>query len=160
MTPPRTLNDLYFDAIARFGERPVVMRAKIDGHWTDLSYRELEHRVRGLSLGLLELGIKPGEHVAILSENRPEWAIGDLAVLTARCADVPIYPTIPPHQIEYILKDSGDLQLPYLQFGLYDIVTVIDHQTDCLQLIFSPPIERFFGRASRETLSGGCRSSG
>jgi long-chain acyl-CoA synthetase len=107
VTPPRTLNELYFDAMARFRERPVVMRAKVEGQWADLSYRELEQRVRGLSLGLLELGIKPGEHVAILSENRPEWAIADLAVLTARCADVPIYPTIPSHQIEYILKDSG-----------------------------------------------------
>ena len=107
MTTPRTLNDLYFSAIERFGGRPVVMRSKIDGVWTDLSHRELADRVRGLSVGLLELGIRPGEHIGILSENRPEWAIADLAALTARCADVPIYPTIPPHQIEYILRDSG-----------------------------------------------------
>ncbi len=107
MPDPRTLNDIYFGAMERFGGRPVVMRSKIDGRWTDLSYRELQEKVRGLSLGLLELGVKPGEHVAILSENRPDWAMADLATLAARCADVPIYPTIPPNQIEYILKDSG-----------------------------------------------------
>ncbi len=103
----RTLNDLYFGMMAAHGSRPVVMRAKIDGEWTDISYRELDQRVRGLSMGLLELGVQPGQHIAILSENRPEWAVADLATLTARCADVPIYPTLPAHQIEYILRDSG-----------------------------------------------------
>ena len=103
----RTLNDLYFGMMATHGGRPVALRAKIDGQWTDISYKELDQRVRGLSMGLLELGVQPGQHVAILSENRPEWAVADLATLTARCADVPIYPTLPAHQIEYILRDSG-----------------------------------------------------
>ena len=43
----------------------------------------------------------------ILSENRPEWAIADYACLTVRCTDVPIYPTLPPEQVAYILRDSG-----------------------------------------------------
>ena len=77
------------------------------GRWTDIGYKEVVARVRGLSLGLLELDVRPGDHVAILSENRPEWAFADFACLAARCADVPIYPTLPPPQIEYILKDSG-----------------------------------------------------
>jgi long-chain acyl-CoA synthetase len=72
-----------------------------------LSYRELADRVQDLSLGLLELGIRPGDRVAILSENRPEWAIADYACLTARCTDVPIYPTLPAKQVEYNLCDSG-----------------------------------------------------
>jgi long-chain acyl-CoA synthetase len=63
--------------------------------------------VQDLSLGLLELGIQPGDRVAILSENRPEWAIADYACLTACCTDVPIYPTLPSKQIEYNLRDSG-----------------------------------------------------
>jgi long-chain acyl-CoA synthetase len=56
---------------------------------------------------LLDLGIRAGDRVAILSENRPEWAISDYACLAARCADVPVYPTLPAKQIEYILRDSG-----------------------------------------------------
>jgi long-chain acyl-CoA synthetase len=83
------------------------MRAKRDGRWTQLSYRELADRVETLSLGLLELGIQPGDRVAILSENRPEWAIADYACLAARCTDVPIYPTLPAKQVEYCLCDSG-----------------------------------------------------
>jgi long-chain acyl-CoA synthetase len=64
-----------------------------------------------MSLGLRELGIQDGDRVAILSENRPEWAIADYACLTARCTDVPIYPTLPARQIEYILRDSGSVAL-------------------------------------------------
>jgi long-chain acyl-CoA synthetase len=83
------------------------MRAKEGGRWVELSYRELSDRVRHLSLGLLELGVRPGDRVAILSENRPEWALTDYACLAARCTDVPIYPTLPGKQAEYILRDSG-----------------------------------------------------
>jgi long-chain acyl-CoA synthetase len=83
------------------------MRAKQGGQWIALNYRDLADRIQDLSLGLLELGIKPGDRVAILSENRPEWAIADYACLTARCTDVPIYPTLPAKQVEYNLADSG-----------------------------------------------------
>jgi long-chain acyl-CoA synthetase len=83
------------------------MRAKRDGAWFELSYRELADRVQDLSLGLLELGISPGDRVAILSENRPEWAIADYACLAARCTDVPIYPTLTSKQVEHNLCDSG-----------------------------------------------------
>ena len=107
MTSPRTLNELFFGAMAAYAARPVVMRVKVAGAWTDLSYRDLEQRVRSLASALRELGVGPGERVAILSENRPEWAITDYACLTIRCADVPIYPTLPARQIEFILRDSG-----------------------------------------------------
>ena len=50
---------------------------------------------------------RPGDRIAILSENRPEWAIADFASLLMRAADVPIYPTLPAKHIEYILRDSG-----------------------------------------------------
>jgi long-chain acyl-CoA synthetase len=74
-----------------------------------LSYAELADQVQDFSLGLLELGVSPGDRVAILSENRPEWAVADYACLAARCTDVPIYPTLPAKQAEYILRDSGSV---------------------------------------------------
>jgi long-chain acyl-CoA synthetase len=103
----RTLNELYFGAVDRFGHRPLAARAKRKGQWIELSYRELTERVQDVSQGLLALGLAPGDRVAILSENRPEWAIADYACLTARCTDVPIYPTLPAKQVEYNLRDSG-----------------------------------------------------
>ncbi len=107
MATPHTLNELYFGSLEGFSSRPVAMRSKRAGRWVDLSYRDVATQVRDLSIGLLELGVRPGDRVAILSENRPEWAITDYACLAARCTDVPIYPTLPARQAEYILRDSG-----------------------------------------------------
>ncbi len=107
MPAPRTLTELFFHAVDTHGNRSVAMRSKPSGVWTALSYQDLLERVQALSLGLGTLGVKPGDRVALLSENRPEWAISDYACLAARCTDVPIYPTLPPKQIEYILRDSG-----------------------------------------------------
>jgi long-chain acyl-CoA synthetase len=107
MTGPRTLNEIFFFASDRFLGRPVALRAKRHGQWVDISYTDVFGWVHDASLGLLELGVAPGDRVAILSENRPEWAYTDYACLAARCADVPVYPTLPAKQIEYILRDSG-----------------------------------------------------
>ncbi len=107
MTSPGTLNELFFGAVDANASRPVAMRASRNGVWSDVSYADLLERVRAFSLGLLELGLVAGDRVAIVSENRPEWAIADYGTLTARCADVPVYPTLPARQIEYILRDSG-----------------------------------------------------
>jgi len=83
------------------------MRVRRDGRWTELPYRGLAEQVQAASVGLRELGLRDGDRVAILSENRPEWAIADYACLAARCPDVPIYPTLPARQAEYILRDAG-----------------------------------------------------
>jgi long-chain acyl-CoA synthetase len=83
------------------------MRIRRDGRWTALDYRELAERVHAASIGLRELGVRDNDRVAILSENRPEWAITDYACLTAHATNVPIYPTLPARQVQYILQDSG-----------------------------------------------------
>ena len=105
--PPGTLNEIFFGAEARYASRPAVMRRKRDGRWQDVTFETLLTRVQQLHAGLKELGLQPGDRLAIISENRPEWAIADLACLTARLADVPIYPTLTPAQTAYILRDSG-----------------------------------------------------
>jgi len=76
-------------------------------NWQTLSYAEVGAQVRRVSLGLQAMGIAPGDRVALLSENRPEWVIADLAILSAGAVSVPIYPTLPPAQVAYILQDSG-----------------------------------------------------
>ena len=107
MSSPQTLTRIFFGAADRFRDRPAALRAKRDGSWTSVSHAALLEQVHAVSIGLLELGIAPGERVAILSENRPEWAITDFACLAARCVDVPVYATLPAKQVEYILRDSG-----------------------------------------------------
>jgi long-chain acyl-CoA synthetase len=104
-TPPGTLTRLFFGALAH--DKPDALQVKVKGRYTPISSRTVGERVRRLALGLQELGIQPGERVAILSENRPEWAIADFACLTASLTDVPLYPNLPPEQAAYILNDSG-----------------------------------------------------
>src|SRR5207249_4585452 len=60
-----------------------------------------------LATALRHFGVKQGDRVAILSENRPEWAMSDFAILADRAITVPVYPTLLGWQIEYILNDAG-----------------------------------------------------
>ena len=103
---PGTLNQLFLDAVAKYGSR-TRCRSKRNGRYEPISHDTLAERVRRAALGLEELGVRSGDRVAILSENRPEWAIADYACLTIGAADVPIYPNLPGDQIAYILRDSG-----------------------------------------------------
>ncbi len=102
-----TLTELLFSAVERYAAHPAAFRYKATGVWQPVSHRDALERVRAISLGLRELGIAPSDHVAILAETRLEWALADYACLCARVADVPIYPTLPANQVEYILRDSA-----------------------------------------------------
>ena len=104
--PPGTLNQLFFDAVERY-RKPDALQVKVGGRYEPVSHATLAERVRRVALGLRSLGIARGDRVAILSTNRPEWAIADLGCLTAQLTDVPIYPTLPPEQVAYILRDAG-----------------------------------------------------
>ncbi|MDQ3556562.1 MAG: AMP-binding protein, partial [Gemmatimonadota bacterium] len=84
-----------------------AMQYKQGGAWKTLSRQDVEERVASLAAALAAAGIERGDRVAILSENRPEWAIVDYAAVGSGLSDVPIYPTLPPNQIAYILRDSG-----------------------------------------------------
>jgi long-chain acyl-CoA synthetase len=101
-----TILKLFLGAVDRYG-RADALQSKAGGRWLPISHAELESRVAAFAAGLGEAGIGPGARVAILSENRPEWAVADYAVLRIHGIDVPLYPTLPAHQVEYILRDSG-----------------------------------------------------
>ncbi|MCL4817653.1 MAG: long-chain fatty acid--CoA ligase [Vicinamibacteria bacterium] len=101
-----TLCDIFFRSVETF-RKPEHLRFKQDGAWRAISSAEYLAAVEELSMGLRGLGLEPGERVAILSENRPEWMFADLAVLCAAAADAPIYPSLTPSQVAYILKDCG-----------------------------------------------------
>jgi len=104
--PPGTLNQLFF-AAARKWNKPDAMLTRVDGKWQPISHATIVERVRRIALGLSAIGVSRGDRVAILSENRPEWAMADYACLTAGFTDVPIYATLPAEQIPYLLEDSG-----------------------------------------------------
>ena len=87
--------------------KPDALSHKIGNEWINTSAESFVERVRHVALGLAELGIKPGDRIALLSENRPEWSIADLAILSLGAINVPIYTTQAVDQIRYILTDSG-----------------------------------------------------
>jgi long-chain acyl-CoA synthetase len=101
----RTLCDIFLKASA--SGKPDLLISKVGGKWTPIAAADFGYTVRALSLGLNALGIQPGDRVAILSENRPEWAMADYAILCAGAWSVPVYPTLPAHQIAPLLQDSG-----------------------------------------------------
>ncbi|HSB08272.1 MAG TPA: long-chain fatty acid--CoA ligase [Blastocatellia bacterium] len=103
---PTTLNELFNSAVDRYRESE-FLRFKITGEWRSLSFGDVARRVRELALGLHALGLRPGDRIAIWSENRPEWNLGDLAALAIGAVDVPIYATQARSQVEYILADSA-----------------------------------------------------
>ncbi|MCZ7584143.1 MAG: AMP-binding protein [Deltaproteobacteria bacterium] len=95
---------LWGNSVLRFGDRE-CLRFTRDGEWSRLTYRDTDARVRDFALGLLALGFTTVDSLALLSENRAEWAIADLATLSAGGITVPIYATNTPEQIGHILKD-------------------------------------------------------
>jgi len=84
-----------------------ALNQKIGGEWINIPAEAFVARVRHVALGLASLGIKAGDRVALLSENRPEWSITDLAILSIGAVNVPIYTTQAVDQVRFILSDSG-----------------------------------------------------
>ena len=83
-----------------------AMRIKVDGQWRSRSYREVGETIRQIARALLVLGVQPGDRVGIFSQNRPEWALTDFAVLSLRAVTVPIYATNTKHEAGYIIDDT------------------------------------------------------
>ncbi|MBC7795286.1 MAG: long-chain fatty acid--CoA ligase [Pyrinomonadaceae bacterium] len=103
---PQTVPHFLFAAFERF-DKPDALNHKAKDSWINQTGAKIIERVRCVALGLCEMGIKAGDRVAIISENRPEWSITDLAILSLRAVNVPIYTTQAPEQVRYILEDSG-----------------------------------------------------
>jgi long-chain acyl-CoA synthetase len=100
-----TINELFYSVVERNFDR--VMMAKRQSEWIAISSRELYRNVVGVARALQEWGIGRGDRVAILSENRPEWAVADFACAALGAATVPVYCTLTAEQTLYILRDSG-----------------------------------------------------
>src|SRR3954466_12794690 len=103
---PHTIPHFCFAAF-RSHNKPDALGFKIKDAWNYLSGHEAIERVKRIAHGLASLGITKGDRVAIISENRPEWSLVDLAVLSLRAVTVPIYTTQAVDQVRFILENSG-----------------------------------------------------
>ncbi len=102
-----TLISMFEDAVQQYGNKPALAHKPRGGTYEDISYTEFGASVDAFSKGLNALGVQKGDRVAILSENRPEWAISDFGILKAGAVNVPMFSTLTAAQVGYILKDSG-----------------------------------------------------
>ena len=105
-TVPQTLAELFTMSAERYG-REDALNYKRDGEWQKISSSNFVDRSRNIALGLASLGLGKGDRAAILAANSPEWTLADAGCQFAGIIDVPIYTTLAPEQVAYILNDSG-----------------------------------------------------
>ena len=105
--PESTLTELFFEAVKKFGDEKALQRFTSAESISDISYNEVLRSVMRVGGALQASSFVRGDRVAILSENRPEWAIVDYGALCSGILVVPIYPTLTAAQVEYVLTDSG-----------------------------------------------------
>ena len=103
---PATVPGMCLEALARHA-KPDALSLKREGQWLHIPGDAIIRRVRAVALGLSALGVRKGDRVALLSENRPDWSVVDLAILSLGAVNVPIYTTQAPEQVRFILEDSG-----------------------------------------------------
>jgi long-chain acyl-CoA synthetase len=103
---PATLVDVFL-TVVRKHKRSDTLNYKRDGRWVAISSDEMLERAKRIAAGLHAIGVQRGDRVALLSESRVEWTLTDAGSIFAGTVDVPIYPTLTPPQVRYILNDSG-----------------------------------------------------
>jgi len=97
---------MFFDVVEGNSDETALLYKK-SNRYVSINYNEFREKVINFASGLISIGIARGERIAILSENRPEWAISDLGIMHSGALTVPFYTSLPPKQIEYLLKVSG-----------------------------------------------------
>jgi long-chain acyl-CoA synthetase len=103
--PELTVPQMFRRTLERSAGKHALMYKK-EGKFHPITYEELAVWVRNFALGLVSMGIGHGSKVALLSENRPEWCVVDLAALSIGAVNVPLYATLPPAQVEYIVGNA------------------------------------------------------
>ncbi len=107
LTPPlSTINDLFRRVVAASNPRAILWRDEF-GHWQPISSDQIYQRVRALARAFLGWGAQKGDRIALISENRWEWAVTDFATMAIGTVNVPIYPTLTGEQIAVQVADAG-----------------------------------------------------
>lgn len=103
-----TLPGIFFDRACRYGRREALLyKDKTSGSYQAWTWDNWKTRVEQTAAGLFSLGVRRGDRVGLLSENRPEWTVADLGILSLGAVTVPVYPTSSPKEVAHILNDAG-----------------------------------------------------
>jgi long-chain acyl-CoA synthetase len=134
-----TLNDIFFAAVKRNLDRMLLYRDA--GKWLPISSREFGQRVARTARALHAWGIRPGDRIALLAENRPEWPMADVASLLLGAVTVPLYTTLTADQTAFVLKDAGCRAI-FLSSDqqLHKVLSILS-QTQIEKIIVMDPVE-------------------
>ncbi|MHB9880025.1 AMP-dependent synthetase/ligase [Pacificimonas sp. ICDLI1SI03] len=125
---------MILDQAAQKGDRPFLW-AKADTAWTSISWREAARQVAQVAEGLRDAGVKPGDRVVLVSENRPEWCIADLGIMAAGAVTVPTYTTNTERDHLHIFEDSRAVAAIVSNQKLAKIVLPAAYQADACDLV-------------------------
>lgn len=130
------LFDFIFHQLEHFPKKD-CLAGKYEGRWEKFSTQQVIDTANELSAGLIKLGIKPGDKVAIISNNRPEWVMADLAILQIGAINVPVYPTISEGDYKFIFNDA-EVKLAFVSDAeLHQKVSNINAEVPTLTGIFT-----------------------
>lgn len=148
---PQTLNDI-FQSIAEHGHERVML-AQESAQWKPITARELHCYVLGVARAFRKWGLEKGDRVAILSENRPEWAIADFASFLVGGAVVPIYATLTADQTAYILADSQARIAVVSSLQQLEKVISVKNQTALERILIMDAVETSHAIQMRELMN-------
>jgi long-chain acyl-CoA synthetase len=150
-TGSRTIADLIPSAAAAHGEKTAI-RYKRDGAWHDVSYVQLAETVQELALGLIDLGIEPGDRVCILANTRPEWSYADMAASSAGAVVVPIYQTNSPEECLWVISDSDACAIVCENEAQLEKIAAIRDQIPGMRtiIVIDPPSDAIASGASAD----------
>jgi len=134
------LVSLFFTRAEEKGDGPFLW-AKREGDWRSISWAEAARQVASLAASLKSIGLQPGDRVCLVSENRPEWLISDLAIMAARCVTVPTYTTNTTRDHAHILGNSGARAVIVSNQRLAkNLVPAVLTSTECHHVIAMEPL--------------------
>jgi long-chain acyl-CoA synthetase len=125
----KTIPELYKHLTEEFGPKSEhgIFKRKVKGKFEDISYAAFKEETDALANGLASLGVKRGDKVAIIGENRPEWVYSDMAILGLGAVDVPIYPISTAETIKFILNNSESVGVIVSnQFHMNKVLKILD----------------------------------
>jgi long-chain acyl-CoA synthetase len=152
-TGSRTIADLIAHSAVEHAEH-VAVRYKRDGAWQDVTYAQLADIVQEVALGLIDIGIQPGERLCILANTRPEWSYVDMAATAAGAVVVPIYQTNSPEECLWVISDSDACAVVCEDQEQLEKIAAIRDQLPNLRtvIVIDPPAD--------ESASNGSSASG
>ncbi len=135
--PVTRLFDIVARSKAKYSGKEAVLAGKDDGQWKKYSSEEYFENVQNISYGLIQLGVKPGDKIATILNNRPEWNFLDMAIMQIGAIHVPIYPTISQDDYRYILNHAEVIYVFLAGKELYHKIEGIEKDIPTLRKIFT-----------------------